>query len=171
MTTLVSVGNARQPFERLLDAVAAVLEDLPAPVIVQHGHTPFQTKTAIARPFLEMTEFAQLVDAAGLLIMHAGAGSLLYALQSGKTPVVMPRRAAHREHVDDHQTELASELARRGSIILVNDANELRTAVLSLLGKARLTPSVKEAVLVDLVRERLDDYARQMRRRGLQGAT
>ena len=37
MTTFVAVGNATQPFARLIDAVVAIAADLPQPVLIQHG--------------------------------------------------------------------------------------------------------------------------------------
>ncbi len=42
------------------------------------------------------------------MISHAGTGSILTALQLGKRPIVVPRRAAHGEHVDGHQDDLAA---------------------------------------------------------------
>ena len=42
---------------------------------------------------------------------HAGAGIISAALAAGRKPIVVPRRAALGEHVDDHQHQLASKLA------------------------------------------------------------
>ena len=36
--------------------------------------------------------------------LHAGIGSALMALDSGKLPILVPRLERHGEHVDDHQT-------------------------------------------------------------------
>jgi UDP-N-acetylglucosamine transferase subunit ALG13 len=61
--------------------------------------------------------------------MHAGAGSLIHAIQAGKVPVVMPRRAEEGEHIDDHQMELAHVLEREGRIVVARTPAELRDAV------------------------------------------
>ena len=113
MPTFVSVGNASQPFMRLTEAVSRIAARLPAPVVVQHGHTSFDCPVCDGRAFVEMDEFAGLMGRSRLIILHAGAGSILQALDAGKYPVVMPRRLAHGEHIDDHQLELAQAFAGR----------------------------------------------------------
>ena len=47
---------------------------------------------------------------ADVVVAHAGVGTALAALEVGKCPVLVPRRLAHGEHVDDHQVQIASEL-------------------------------------------------------------
>jgi len=79
MSTFVSVGNARQPFPRLLGAVSGMAKTLPQPVVVQHGETPFACSVCVAIPYLEMDQFAQHVVEAELLILHGGAGAVLHA--------------------------------------------------------------------------------------------
>lgn len=47
-------------------------------------------------------------------ITHAGVGSALAVLDTGRAPVLVPRSAERGEHVDGHQQLIASELRRRG---------------------------------------------------------
>ena len=61
------------------------------------------------------------------MIAHAGVGSALGALEEGRSPVLVPRRAAHGEHVDDHQEQIAGELERRGLAVSA-EADELSYA-------------------------------------------
>ena len=49
-----------------------------------------------------------------LVVSHAGVGSALMALEGGRFPILVPRRKIRAEHVDDHQTEIAQQLAGRG---------------------------------------------------------
>ncbi len=137
MSTFVTVGNATQPFSRLLDAVATLVADLPQPVFVQHGSTPFAAEHCTCAAFVPMDEFERRVADADLLIMHAGAGSVLTAVRAGKVPVVMSRQAAHGEHVDDHQVEFARALAGIGRIVRAAEAPDLRTAVHTALARQR----------------------------------
>ena len=51
---------------------------------------------------------------ADVVIAHAGVGSAIMAMQAGKCPILVPRERAHREHVDDHQREIAERLSRAG---------------------------------------------------------
>ena len=129
MATLVSVGNARQPFPRLLSAITALEAKLPPPVVVQHGHTPFACPQFTGRAFMPMDEFAARLKQSQLIILHAGAGSILQAVDAGKCPVVMPRRSTEGEHIDDHQCELAQAFAKRGLIELAMEVTELEAAV------------------------------------------
>lgn len=129
MTTFVSVGNALQPFSRLLNEVVRILDQLPQPVVVQHGHTPFRGPGCVARDFVNPVEYSELMASSSLLILHAGAGSVLNAIRAGRVPVVVPRLQAHAEHVNDHQVEFARQLARAGCVELVEDVRDLPQAV------------------------------------------
>jgi UDP-N-acetylglucosamine transferase subunit ALG13 len=128
MSTFVSVGNTHQHFTRLLDAVAVIALELPQPVIVQHGHTTFSHPCCRSEAFLEMSRFERCIASADLVIMHAGAGGLIHALLAGKTPVIFPRRAEYREHLDNHQVQLARAFAEAGRAVLAHDANSLLNA-------------------------------------------
>jgi UDP-N-acetylglucosamine transferase subunit ALG13 len=79
--------------------------------------------------FVRMDEFERLIQQSSLLIMHAGAGSVIHALRTQRLPIVMPRRAAKGEHIDDHQLEFATALASTGEVLLACNTAELRSAV------------------------------------------
>lgn len=127
--TFVTVGNAKQPFARLLGAIASLIDILPAPVLVQHGHTGCPLDGCHLTAFMQMAEFERAVGSARVLITHGGAGSVLHALRAGKRPVVMPRVRRLGEHVDDHQVEFVQALASRGKVLIAQSESELRAAV------------------------------------------
>lgn len=141
MRTFVTVGNAHQPFRRLVEAVETNIALLPKPVFIQHGHTPCMPGDFTAKPFVGMEDFVQLVSRSQLLIMHAGAGAMIHALTAGKRPVVMPRLAAYGEVVDDHQLEFASAMAQAGKAWLARDAHELKQAIESALMVEATSPT------------------------------
>jgi UDP-N-acetylglucosamine--N-acetylmuramyl-(pentapeptide) pyrophosphoryl-undecaprenol N-acetylglucosamine transferase len=58
------------------------------------------------------------------VVAHAGTGSLVGALEAGKLPVLVPRRAARGEHVDDHQEQIAAWAASM-DLALAVEADEL----------------------------------------------
>ena len=167
MSTFVSVGNAKQPFRRLLDAVARLAPRLPQPVIVQHGHTPFACEHCQAVAFLGMGEFARRVAEAELLILHAGAGSVIHAIEAAKRPVVMPRRADLGEHVNNHQLEFARVLGETGRVVVVETPERLEAAIAEALVAANSAGAAPLAAqgelrMVKLVREALADCARSL---------
>jgi UDP-N-acetylglucosamine transferase subunit ALG13 len=160
VSTLVSVGNATQPFARLLQAVCAILPRLPQPVIVQHGSTPFAAAQCRAMRFMEMAEFDRLVRDASLVIIHAGAGSVIHAVRAGKVPVVMPRRARDKEAVDNHQVEFALQLEGLGRVVLAREAQDLERAVASALERqARNSNRAEPPLMLQLVRARIEQIA------------
>lgn len=161
VSTFVSVGNATQPFERLLVGVCRLASVFPQPVVVQHGHTPFTCPIGESYAFLDMSAFEALMATAEVLILHAGAGSVLNAIRAGRVPIIVPRRAALGEHVNDHQLEFARQLAIEGRVLLVEDVEDLGGAV----AKAKaLTASSRAGMtatppLVDAIKEVLVRYA------------
>lgn len=161
MSTFVAVGNATQPFRRLLDAVCELAPHLPQPVVVQHGAAQdFACPHCQGVAFMDMQAFERQVAEADMLILHAGAGSLIHAIQAGKIPVVMPRRASHGEHVDDHQVEFARVLEKAGKVVVANDASTLEQAIVLALERQRLL-QVSESVeppLVGMVQKLIVQY-------------
>lgn len=122
----VTVGTHHQPFPRLIAAISS----LPASdLVVQHGHADPPAGVSDAVAFLPLPEFLEHIDAADVVVTHAGVGSILLARRAGHTPVVFPRRHAHGEHVDDHQVHLASALGDQGKVIPVWDDEGMAEAV------------------------------------------
>lgn len=157
MSTFVTVGNATQPFHRLLNAVEAVTALLPQPIVVQRGASQaFHTAWEV-HDFLPMGRFEQLVEGASVLIMHAGAGSIIHALRAGKRPIVMPRRALLGEHVDGHQLEFAEALGAAGKVIVAETAESLKNAISQAFTPVRPSDNAR---LVAAVAERLSVYSK-----------
>jgi beta-1,4-N-acetylglucosaminyltransferase len=154
LSTFVSVGNATQPFHRLLGAVCELAHQLPQPVFVQYGSAQdFSCPSCNAVAFVDMQAFERQVAEAELLILHAGAGSLIHAVTAGKVPVIMPRRAHLGEHVDDHQLEFARELAAVGKVVMCEDASKLVDAVAEALKSQRQNLNAAgEPALVGMIR-------------------
>ena len=86
-----TVGSTQIPFERLVRA----LEALPGEqLFAQHGPVPPPPGAATARPFMQFPEIIETMERADVVVCHAGAGSILCALRTGHTPVVVPRLSA-----------------------------------------------------------------------------
>jgi UDP-N-acetylglucosamine transferase subunit ALG13 len=121
---VVSLGTFKDiGFERL---VRRLLEILPpeADVLWQTGDTDVSGFGIVGHEAIPERELSQAIREADVLVAHAGVGTALAALEVGKCPVLVPRRFAHGEHVDDHQTQIAAELDRRGLAVSV-EADEL----------------------------------------------
>ena len=127
----VTVGTERFQFNRLMRAVDDVLGSLsPEPVFVQTGactHIPACPNA----PLVPFKEFARKIHAARVVVAHAGVGTFVMCAQQGKVPIMMARKGRLGEHVDDHQQMLAERFARAGRILLVDNEEELRTALVN----------------------------------------
>ncbi|HET9258414.1 MAG TPA: glycosyltransferase [Pseudonocardiaceae bacterium] len=120
---VVTVGAATEyPFRRLFDhlvpllAPGGELEQAaggPVEVLWQTGDTPVDDLPIEATPALPAAELGTALAKADIVISHAGTGSALAALNAGRYPILAVRDPARGEQVDDHQRQLATELARR----------------------------------------------------------
>lgn len=121
---LVTVGTSEAyGFERL---IRRLLEILPAwvEVVWQVGLSDVPELGDRARRSLPVREIEAAHRWADVVVAHAGVGSAATALSLGRLPVLVPRRRGHREHVDDHQTQVAAALGSRG-LAVVGEADEL----------------------------------------------
>jgi UDP-N-acetylglucosamine transferase subunit ALG13 len=123
-----TVGSTQIPFARFMRA----LESLPGErLLVQHGPVDPPPGAARTNAFMQFPEMIESMEAADVVVCHAGAGSILCALRTGHTPVVVPRLKRYQETVDDHQVEFSRALAAEGKVIAVEDLDGLSAAVAS----------------------------------------
>lgn len=124
-SVLVTLGSERFPFQRALQSVATAVPDDVA-VRYQTGSTPIpETLPGLARAWWPYGELRSAASDADVIVTHGGVGALLLALRNGQRPVVIPRLSDHGEHVDDHQLELARDLAARGLIVLAEPGDDM----------------------------------------------
>ena len=95
-----------------------------ADVLWQTGDTDVSGLGIVGHHAIPERELTRGDPEADVLVAHAGVGTALAAFEVGKCPVLVPRRVAHGEHVDDHQTQIAAELSNRGLAVSV-EADEL----------------------------------------------
>jgi UDP-N-acetylglucosamine transferase subunit ALG13 len=98
--------------------MAAILDEL---VVIQIGATPYLPRFAQHVDYVHEAQMHRLLSKASVVISHAGAGSILSALQVDKPLVLAPRMANLGEVIDDHQFELAATLSERGRAVMVTD--------------------------------------------------
>lgn len=117
-SVVVTLGTMRSyPFTRAVRRLVEVLPTVVEPgaqILWQVGVTPVDGLGIEAHVTVPSADLRAAVRSADLVIAHAGIGSALDALDAGVCPVLLPRRAALGEHVDDHQTGIAAHLSERG---------------------------------------------------------
>jgi UDP-N-acetylglucosamine--N-acetylmuramyl-(pentapeptide) pyrophosphoryl-undecaprenol N-acetylglucosamine transferase len=123
---LISLGTHQQAFPRALDLIEP-LAGRYGDLVIQHGSTSPRPNWPDTT-WIEIMAFDDLTRAmseAKSVVCHGGVGTVMTALQKGHTPVVIPRLACHREHVDDHQMEIAEHFAERGLVRCVTTETDL----------------------------------------------
>jgi UDP-N-acetylglucosamine transferase subunit ALG13 len=130
LRVVVTVGSMQHPMTRLVKELEAVLPE-DAEVAWQLGNTPPIPGMRASRieKFVGHDELTDLMSDAHVVVCHAGVGSVLQAVSVGKSPILVPRRPEHGEHVDEHQEQIAAQLGKRGIATAV-DAEDLTTDLL-----------------------------------------
>ncbi len=112
-------------FIRLIEACLRVIP-AGSDVLWQTGCTDVSGLGIDGREAVPAHELEAATAAADVVISHAGVGSALTTLRCGKRPILVPRDAGLGEHVDDHQRQIAIELASR-DLALFRTPESLRT--------------------------------------------
>ena len=109
---VVTLGsNDSYPFPRLVDRLQAIIPS-DVEVLWQLGST--HVGTTGGRDRVPVDELEAAMGDADAVVAHAGTGAAISALESGKLPVLVPRRMDHGEHVDNHQALTTFSLQGRG---------------------------------------------------------
>jgi UDP-N-acetylglucosamine transferase subunit ALG13 len=128
---LFTIGTSLT-FDRLVSVADAVADTCDERVVVQGGRSRCRFERAELLEFLPYDELEALVREARVVVTHAGAGTALLALGSGKRPVLVPRLRRHGEAIDDHQVAFAERLAALGLARVVADPLDLPDLLLAL---------------------------------------
>ncbi|MEM7092953.1 MAG: glycosyltransferase [Actinomycetota bacterium] len=116
---VVTVGTTDYCFRRLIERLVAIMPS-DAEVFWQVGNSDVSELGIDAVAIVDSEELRARIEAADVVVTHAGAGSLLQCLEAGKVPVYVPRLGRHDEQVDDHQVELADWAGQAGLAIRVD---------------------------------------------------
>jgi UDP-N-acetylglucosamine transferase subunit ALG13 len=150
-TTVVfaTVGTDHHPFDRLVEWMERWrLDHSQEPVwwLLQNG-TSRPSEHARSIEYLAYDDMENAMRRATAVVSHGGPGSIMLASYCGKKPIVVPRRKALGEHVDDHQLVFARRLASEGEIGLAESEQRLRELLddaLAATARERPAPTFDE---------------------------
>jgi UDP-N-acetylglucosamine transferase subunit ALG13 len=116
---IVLLGTFPTAFERPLIEIDRLCREgiINEKVIVQSGHTQFESEFLEMRPFIAPDELTELYKEARLVITQAGTGSLIKGMKLNKKIISIPRLAKYGEVVDDHQEEILLEFTKLNYIL------------------------------------------------------
>lgn len=157
MNIYVSVGTHEQPFQRLLDAVAQAVEAAgDHRYIVQYGVGSWSSgshRVEKAVDYLTPEGVREALAWADIFVSQASPGNVFGALDAEVWPLVLGRRYAHGEHVDDHQVRFASVLEEMG---LATDIGEAGSLTQKIADAALVDPDERRAAIADAMRSSED---------------
>jgi UDP-N-acetylglucosamine transferase subunit ALG13 len=148
------------PFDRLLAGLDVWAARNPGvPVTAQAGLTSRAYVHLHQVAAMPQPEFRRHVQAARLVVAHAGMGTILSAAELGKPLIIMPRLAKFGEHRNDHQVDTAREMSRLSHVIVADDGEKLHAALdLALAHDFAMPPAISMgndvcAPLLDALRD------------------
>lgn len=154
----VTVGT-QLPFDRLVQDLDAIAPELSVPIFAQTGVSTYVPKNFEATPMVNSSEFNALMTRVSVIVGHAGIGTIISAQKHGKPLVLVPRKAALREHRNDHQMATVNSLRGRSGIYVAEGRDDLRSLLLRELAgpdateaaasRERLRASVSSFILAD----------------------
>lgn len=111
---LVTVGTEQFPFNRLMSWIQVMAKRgfISEEVVVQYGSSTTVPTGVRSYPLLAPEQFQALTKQARIIIGHCGEGTILVLSATAKPYILVPRSQKFKEHIDDHQIELAEALAQ-----------------------------------------------------------
>ncbi len=141
---VVTLGTMENfSFRRLIERTIAILPR-STEVLWQVGCTDVSDLPIEAHRQLPAHELAAAIAAADAVVAHAGTGSAVAALEVGKKPVLVPRRARRDENIDDHQVLLAEELSDR-DLAVVRAVEDLTIDDVRLAARSSVSTEARSA--------------------------
>lgn len=106
----VTVGTHNYEFTRLVKIIDSIAEKIDEDFFIQYGNSKHIPRNCKGIQWLDGSKMAHYLSTADVIITHAGAGSILSSLISGKPLIIIPRKQSLGEHIDDHQFQLARKM-------------------------------------------------------------
>ena len=124
----VTLGTQKFQLNRLLKQLDKYIEQgqITDKVIAQIGYSDYLPKRYEYIDFLQgESQEALENDFREKLIAHSGVGSIISAINSNKPVIVYPRLAKYREHIDDHQLEIAYAFSVKNYVLCCGEEDDL----------------------------------------------
>jgi putative glycosyltransferase len=142
----VSLGTQDKPFNRIIDYVISLKENLKElqgeKIIIQLGQTKLlksenerieKLENIIIYDMLKPEKMKDIIKDSDIIITHAGVGTIMECLEMYKEIIVVPRKVENLEHVNNHQEEIAFEMEQKGFLTKVDTYEELENKIIMLL--------------------------------------
>jgi UDP-N-acetylglucosamine transferase subunit ALG13 len=123
----VILGTQKFQLNRLLKKLDKYVEEgkIKDDIVAQIGYSDYLPKRYKYVEFLDKKDFDTMIKKADIVIAHSGVGSIISALSSNKPVVVFPRLAKYKEHIDDHQLDIAHAFSHKNYCLCCEEDDDL----------------------------------------------
>lgn len=130
---LVLTGFSYHPFDRLVKAMDEIAGRMAEEILIQKGSSKVEIVYAKSFDWDSYERIEELIKSAGIIVCHAGVGTLLDCKRNEKQMIVVPRRKEFGESFDNHQEEIAIAMSNKGSGRLVENVADLEGAIREMM--------------------------------------
>jgi UDP-N-acetylglucosamine transferase subunit ALG13 len=123
----VILGTQKFQLNRLLKILDKYVEEgkIKDDIVAQIGYSDYLPKRYKYVEFLDKKDFDTMIKKADIVIAHSGVGSIISALSADKPVVVFPRLAKYKEHIDDHQLDIAHAFSHKNYCLCCEEDDDL----------------------------------------------
>lgn len=123
----VVLGTQKFQLNRLLQKLDEYVEQglLTDEIYAQIGNSTYKPCHYAYKDFMDKKEFDATIAKADLVIAHSGVGTIITAIHAKKPVVVFPRLAKYKEHVDDHQLDIARAFEMKKYVLCCYENDDL----------------------------------------------
>ena len=94
-------------------------------IIAQIGHSTYIPQHYSYKQFMDKEEFDATIAKADVVIAHSGVGTIMTSINAKKPVIVFPRLAKYKEHVDDHQLDIAKAFETKSYVLCCYEGDDL----------------------------------------------
>ena len=128
MKIFVTVGTTL-PFDRLIKKIDEIAKDTKFQINVQMGNSSYScSNLSKVWKMLSVVDLSAEINAADVVVMHAGIGTIIDLVKIDKPCILVPRLQKFNEAVDDHQLQICRELEKQGAGVCY-EMNQLKSSL------------------------------------------
>lgn len=157
ITIFVTVGTNHYNFDRMLKLVKECLNIIPIEyeLIMQYGFSTKYVGNNILKnvKMLSRLEAEEAYAHSDLVFSHCGIGSIYNSLSYNRPTVIIPRLEKYQEFSDDHQLQIAKEIAVNPLIHMIDETLN-KESFTNFIAKTLHSEKIK----VDLTNMKLSNF-------------
>lgn len=127
----VTVGTQKFQFDRLLKWIDELInaDIIKENVVAQIGYSSYSPKNLTTFKMNSPEKMMRYIQESSLVITHGGTSSIIQSINLRKKVIVVPRLKRYKEHIDNHQIEVANLFYHQNLVELANSYDELRDKI------------------------------------------